>query len=236
MKLTYLLSLIPFLCFIFGYKLLAYLYHVETIKTPCLVGMQLQHAFPLLSAHNLNPRLVAYKESAELPTGTILSQTPEPDITIKPNQAMYLVVSQQPPKITTPNLLQKSDPAIARILKADTIHHKPYILNHTSPTGHCFGQFPAPGTPLEEKKIITYMASETNKSILLPNFKGKSIPQVIEFLKNHSISYTITHHSPQAPGHTCSDTCMVHDQRPLAYSIIPRVEQKSLHLQLQVRS
>lgn len=236
MKLIHYIWLLPFFSFLIGYQFLSYLYRIDTIATPSVVGMSLQNAFPLLSDHNLNPRLLAVKEDPDLPTGTILSQTPLAHTQIKQNQAVYLVLSHQPPKIPAPALINQSERDITQTLKPHGIHNKLYTLKTSSyPSGRCIGQFPPAGTLLDEKKIITYMASDEQKPILLPNFKEKSAIEVTEFLDARSIAYTLTHHKSPAPGHACTETCIIHDQRPLAYSIVSHSEKNPLHVQLQIR-
>lgn len=228
------LWLLPFISFIVGYSFFSYLYLVDTVHAPSIVGMQIEKAFPLLSESNLNIRLIAVKLDPELPDGTILSQTPAAQTPIKSHQAMYVVVSQKPPKISMPVLVNKSAEAIEQELKSAAIRNKTYLHQSNFASGVCIGQFPASGTPLEEKKVITYLSSGMNKPVLLPKFKNKSIFQVTDFLDMHAIKYTVYHQGLRENGHQCTDLCLVNDQRPLAYSIINRQENQPIHVYLQV--
>lgn len=235
MKITQFLWIVPFLSFLLGYFLLAQVYPIETVRVPSLVGMTLEKVFPLLSNQNINIRLLAMKQDPELPDGTIVSQNPTAQTPIKPHQAIYVVVSQKPPKMRTPALINKSLSAVEQLLKPHGIRNKMYELPSSSAlAGHCIGQFPAPNVPLDEKKVITYCAAEKNTLVLLPKFKQKPVTAVTEFLDGHTIKYTLSP-SASSKNHACCEACVVTDQRPLAYSIISVGKQANpvqVHLQV----
>lgn len=235
MKTGSFLWLMPFFCFLSGYFLLSHFYSVDVVRVPSIVGMTLEKAFPVVSGCNLNIRLLAIKQDAELVSGTIISQVPDAASGIRPNQALYVVISEKPPKIAMPFLMHKSEKDIEADLKPYGIRNKRYILPTTTVAGQCIGQFPAPGIPLDEKKVITYIASEKDKRVLLPKFKNQPISVVTEFLDISSMKYVISHCGPFQQGHRCTDRCIVNDQRPLAYSIISLEGSHPLQVYLQVQ-
>ena len=240
MKLIHYLWPLPFISFSFGYLLLAYVCPADTIKTPSIVGITLQQALPILSSQNINIRLLVFKQETELPDGTILSQTPAANTPIKANQAVYLVLSQKPPQTLAPLLINKSADNIEKELKSKSIRHKTHLLQSNHPAKQCIGQYPTPGTPLDEKKIITYVSSGKHRPILLPNFRQKSISVVTEFLDTYSMKYTLSHQWLPQPtlastAHVCTQACIVSDQRPLAYSIIDHSQDRPIQVHLQVR-
>jgi len=224
---------VPFLSFLSGYYLLSQLYHIESIKTPPVVGLTLAQAFEILSDNNLNPRLLAQKEDLDLPEGTVLSQNPAAHDSIKPNQTIYLVTSRKPAKNQTPHLLGKTVETITLELANLGIRNKAYYLASSTPIGVCIGQQPNPGELLDDNKMITYISAGNTKPVVLPNFKNKPVSDVLEFLKGHNIPVTVTHLVPPAYGHDCRGTCVVTDQRPLAGSIIILDAQKPIQVQLQ---
>lgn len=222
---------VPFLSFLLGYQCINLVYGVNEIKTPCLVGTTVEESFTILSNNNLNPRLLAHKQEPDIPHGTILSQTPTPGTKIKANQSVFLVVSQQPPKKVAPNLLQKKTPKNSTQLKKDGIRHYCYQLESSQPKNFCIAQHPQPGEPLPDKTLISYVSTNENTPVLVPDFKNKHIKEIKEFLAHYPVKLTINHAHGYDHPH-CN--CLVTDQRPLAGSITTLDYTKPLLLQLQV--
>jgi hypothetical protein len=227
------LWLLPFVSFFLGYQLLALLYGAESVATPAVIGKNIQDTLTVLTAHNLNTRLLATKEVPELPAGTVLSQSPQPQAKIKPGQTVYIVVSTKQQLLTAPNLINSTLNSITPRLKAAGIRNKLYYMQSNLPQDYCVGQFPNPGQLLKEAKIITYISSGTSKPVLLPNFKGKPVMEVQEFLSHHGITVRTSHVVPQEQGHVCTE-CMVTDQRPLPGSLITLDSQKQPIIHLQI--
>jgi beta-lactam-binding protein with PASTA domain len=236
MKLTSFLWLTPFILFCLGYGILAYRYPARVVEVPSIVGMTLEHALPVLSAGNLNIRILAYKQDAELHEGTIVSQTPAPQACIKFNQAIYVVLSHKPQALAMPALSGKSLGELTSVLNEHDIRGKVYTVSTRSKgAGQCIGHYPHAGTPLESKKAVIYVAHGQQKPVLLPNFKHKSIIKVVDFLDQQSIDYSVSQSGFCRPGHRCTDACLVIDQRPLAYSLVLPGIDSLLHVYLRVR-
>jgi len=226
---------IPFFCFIAGYVLLRHLSHIDQLEAPAIVGTQLQYAVTELSSKNLNLRLIAQKEDSDLPHGTVLSQTPIAGQQVKPHQAIHVVLSKKPDKQTAPNVINKFDTVIQKELEHLGVRNKTYFLPSNKPHNSCIAQFPAPGSPLDENKIITYLSAGSNKSVLFPKLKGRPVPEVVEFLEKHGIKTEVLHSSRTPLGHQCDHTCTITDQRPLTGSIVHLNTQKPLLVQLQAK-
>jgi len=224
---------LPFICFLAGYLLLTKIYPVKDIETPNIVGKTLQHACSILAQHNLNSRLINLKVDPLLAQGTIICQTPQAGQKIKPNQAVFIVASTQPEKNCAPNLILKSVHEIDPELSLKGIRFKSYPLPSNHPTDTCVAQWPEPGVPLENNKMIVYVSQNIIKPILLANLKNKTVPEVLDFLAAHSMTVDIQHDSGVEDTHHCS-SCIVIDQRPLASSIITLDPKKPLRVQLRV--
>ncbi len=230
----HILWLLPFISFLAGYQVVAYLYAVESLETPTVIGKTLPDALSILTTHNLNPRLQATKEVPDLPAGTILSQLPSPQTKIKPNQNIYLVISHKTQLYSAPSLINKHITDVTSLLKAAGIKHKIYYLPSNHPKNNCFSQYPCTGEQLKDTTMIIYVSTGNNKPVLMPTFKGKSVPAVLESIATHPITPSIVHTAEQAAGHVCNEQCIVVDQRPLAGSTIMLEDNKPLHVQLQV--
>jgi beta-lactam-binding protein with PASTA domain len=225
---------LPFICFIIGYLSLTKLYPVKEIETPLVIGKTLQEACMILSSHRLNARLVNITQDALLPEGTIISQTPQSGQKIKPNQAVFIVASTQPQKNVAPHYVQKKLNEIEQEIVAQNIRAKSYPMPSIAIRDTCIAQWPEAGLPLENNKMILYVAQPTNKPILVPYLKNKPVLEVVNFLKTNNVQIELIHNAElNEEQHTCAH-CVVIDQRPLAGSIISHDAQKPLRMQLYV--
>lgn len=225
---------LPFLCFIAGYLFLTKLYPVKEIETPLVIGKTLQEACTILSGHNLNSRLIAIKEDPLLADGTIISQTPLAGQKIKPNQAVFIVASSLPHKNLAPQFVQKPLQEIEAEIISKNIRAKSYIMPSIALHNSCIAQWPEAGLPLENNKMIVYVAQSIKKPILVPYLKGKPVLEVVDFLKTNSIQVDVVHTNHDEQNQHQCDNCTILDQRPLAGSIIAHDAQKPLRIQLQV--
>ncbi len=230
-----LLWIMPFASFLLGYYLFALICKVDTFETPALVGKNLHEVFITLSHHNLNPRLVTIKEDGDLPAGTVIQQTPLAGTKIKSHQSVFLVITKKPNAIITPNYIHRTASAIMQEATQNHLRIKSYYLDAPYPKDMCIAQSPPPGTPLDDRKIIIYLASATPKPVIVPNFKHMPVNDVVEFLNSYGITTTITHNPGCLDTHTCTHECIITDQRPLAGSLVTLQGAKQLHMQLQVR-
>ena len=224
--------LLPFFSFLGGYYLLRTLCSIESISAPDLVGQKIHTALSLLSSHNLNPRVAAYKEDPELPEGTIISQTPGPQQLVKPHQSIFLVVSSHPERQLMPSLIGLDQAEAQKILKKNKIPYKIYPVMSSSISGTCVAQNPLEHEPIMQQHVTIYFAAHTKKPILMPNFKNRNVAEVMAFLKPHQISVDIMHMQQPAAHHHCSN-CVIIDQRPLAGSLMRFYEKKEI-IQLKV--
>jgi beta-lactam-binding protein with PASTA domain len=222
---------LPFISFLGGYILLDIMYRPKKLETPTLIGKPLKEAIALTSVHNINLQLLEEREDSELPEGTIISQNPKTNTTIKPNQTIFCVTSKNP-AVITPNLISENYETILLELKKQGIHSNGYFLDSQYPKGFCFAQSPKAQTSLDTKSITLYISDGSTKPVLFPNLKHKSVSDVTDFLKPYNIIPSIIH-SPHNP-HEPNETCIITDQRPLAGSLIILDPKKPPHVQLQV--
>lgn len=230
-SLWHFLWILPFICFIAGYFLVASLYTIEELSPPNIVGKNVHEALGIISQYNLNARLLTYKDDILLPEGTVLSQTPTAAQKMRPNQTIYLVISTRPALKKAPNLLNTKSEETIQTLIAAGIKPKTYSLPSNYPINTCFAQFPAPGQPIENGKIALYISAGTQKPVLMPNLKGQKITTILEFLTPYNVKPEISHKTGQPDTHECTE-CIVTDQRPLSGTIITLNPEKPLIIQL----
>ncbi len=210
------------------------LVHIPEFTTPSVVGKHIHEAFAILSAHNLNARLLEEKEDPYLPAGTVISQTPQAGQKIKPYQSLFMLLSKKPSLINAPHCLDKTDSDITSLLKKNSIRAKIYRLPSIYPKGLCFAQIPLPQTPIDDAMLTLYISDGNRKPIIWPDFTQLCVTEVTNFLQTHAIEATIIHERPCTSQHTCI-SCIVTDQRPLAGSLIILDPQKPCVVQLQVK-
>ncbi len=227
------LWLLPFLGFIIGYGGISYFHTNKIVKTPALVGKTIEKSVAILSACNLNIRIIDHKSDSDLPEGTIVSQTPAAGKSIKENQTIYVVTAQKPAAITMPNFYNKSASQITAELEKLGLQAKFYALPADNPHDRCIAQYPSPGNELQANTITIYTAGDC-KPMIMPNFKGKLLDEVVEFLSLHGITPTILQaQQSTAPG-MYNHQPVILDQRPVAGSLVTWTADKPLHVQLQV--
>lgn len=235
-KYLYILWLAPFLAFTSGYYLVRSLYHINELQTPSLVGKTVIEAFKTISESKLNLALLAEKEDADLPHGTILSQTPIAGSSVKPHQSIYCVITKQPDPHIVPELTHLPLASIEKILTKKGIKYKVYHQESLHPHHHCFAQYPQAGMPLSPEEPLTlYISNGMNRPLIWPSFAGQPVAEVHELLQGYGITPTIKHQPPLfSRSHQCTN-CRVTDQRPLAGSLVTLHATKPIQVQLSVK-
>lgn len=232
----HLLWFLPFFAFAVGYFALSFIFKSKTINTPALMGKSIDKAITILSDQNLNMRIVGTKPDADLPEGTIISQTPAAGSKIKENQTMYVVIAKKPAAIIAPDLKNKTISCAQKIAQDLGITIKHHSIPSEAPKDHCIAQVPSVGNELENNTMMVYVSSEENKPVIMPSFKNVPVDQVLSFLQLHGITPTIIHSRPEllGPNHQCTQ-CIVIDQRPMAGSLIQINTDKMPSIQLQAQ-
>lgn len=228
-KLAPYLWIIPFLSFLGGYLLLSYYYRAKSIATPNLIGKPLDKALLLLNEYNLLVRVIEKREDSDLAEGIIVNQIPTAGQTIKTNQVMYVTITQKKGKPPIPNFCGTTKEYAQEIAHTYGLNLLLYSLETEAPENICLAQSPMPQTLSGDMPVRLYVAHYTQKPVIMPNFKGKTVDDVVSFLSLHDITPTIL----SASSNTQSDALVV-DQRPLPGSLVTFNQSKPLSVQLQV--
>jgi len=221
----------PFLSFLLGYQIFNYFFTTTKIEVPTLIGKSINEASKTLSDLNLNLRILAEKEDQDLPAAIVIDQTPLRK-KIKPNQSVYLVVSKKPAALKMPDLRNKELNEIKQEVQKLGIQIKTYSIASSTIKNLCIAQFPSPGEIIDKSaKVILYLSSGLKKPVLLPNFSGIALKEVIEFLNLQGVKYNIILYNNQL-NYDPTLNYLVIDQKPLAGSILQLDE--NLNIQLLV--
>lgn len=190
--------------------------------------MHLVEATKLLSTYHLHPEIIQIKEDKDMPTATVLYQKPKAGRLIKKNQTIYLVVSERPASYKTPSCIGLSTEQITMVAQSMGLKPKFYHIPYSYLTDRCFGQWPSAGQPIKNRTFVCYIATQEEKHVVCPNFKGVKLDDVTLSLKNHSIDYQ-TDIIPEQ-----SRIYYVLEQHPKAGSILNLKEPTKLNVQLKI--
>lgn len=219
--------IIPFLCFILGYQITRFFLTIDGIETPGLVGLTVTEAVKILSKNSLNVRILSDKEDAELPDGTIVSQTPATGRRIKSNQSIFLSISKKPENPIAPQFVGKTLKDAENCTRKIVSHNKIYPIESCHPSGTCIAQHPHAGTALEDSKVLLYVSDKKRRSAILPSLVGRPPEEVIAFLDESGIPYEIV---GQQKANLSKQR--ISDQRPLAGSFVEIDNPPTVQLQV----
>ena len=191
------------------------MFETTTCLSPSIVGMHVNDALKITSKHSLNLRLLSQKEDNDIPTGTIISQTPRPGKKMKAHQPLYIVVSKQIRMQTAPVLIGKTYQEIEKMCHKHELSCTHYAIPSIDSSNRCFAQIPRAQMPMTDNVLISYRGTDNKGAVIFPYLKGSKLCDVKQFLEDHGCR--ISCKSPP----TIPDTqLIVTDQRPMAGSLI----------------
>lgn len=191
--------------------------------------MHLVQATKLLSEHRLHPEIIQIKEDKDIPTATIIHQTPPAGRMVKEHQTVYVVITEKPAHHKAPSCVGLSRAQIKQIANAFGLKPKFYEITYPYLTDHCFAQWPTAGQTVKSKSMVCYMAQQETVSSIWPNFKGKKLDEVQAFLESYGI--TMQANIPIESG----TTYYIQDQQPRAGSITYLDELSDIVIYLKLR-
>jgi len=210
---------IPFACFLLGYFLLSIFVHGGSMPVPQLVGIPVQDALVLLSAQNLNARVQAQQENADVNPGTVLRQKPEAGQKIKANQSVYLVVARAPTRMTAPSFIGMTVQDALEEAKKAGIKTKQSLVPYAGAGGFVVSQAPAAGKEMDGSTVTFYVSEGIETAPrLMPNLVGQNAQEVVAELEKQQIACKVER-GPEAEGFAL-DQCVVVTQKPLAGALL----------------
>lgn len=219
MKILQWLWLLPFLCFLFGYYTVSWVFSAETIDVPQLSGKRLQDAVSLLVPYKLNLRILDEVEDPAVPEGTVISQRPAAGRKIKVFQSVGVIVAKKPSPTLAPNFVGALVEDVQSKAESNKLKVKTYFFNSNKyPINWCIAQAPIANEELTDKTMVVYISSGDTQFRIMPNLYGKTLSEVYPFFNLYA---TIINISPQEYSrHTDCSKCRIVSQRPIAGSLI----------------
>ena len=221
------LWMIPFICFASGYYFARTLFFIAQFEAPSVIGKSLDEALTLLSNHHLSVKLLSHRSENTLSPGIILDQIPTAGQMVKARQTVFITVSQAPEWPIIPSFLGQSFTHIEPQARQQNLKIKTHHLESSYPQNSCIGQTPSPGCALTEKHLIIYLAKESPKAVIWPDFRNKPLSEVCTALELQGITVEVSGHSQQADP-------LVLDQRPLPGSTLIFDTKETLKAQLSL--
>ncbi|HED08398.1 MAG TPA: PASTA domain-containing protein [Ignavibacteria bacterium] len=157
---------------------------------PKLVGMTQKEALAELEKINLQPVIAdtIYNEKYDL--GVVILQKPRPGQVVKDGRRIYIFISGGKQTVKVPNLkgksLREAKFMLERLgLKMGDIEDSP----SNNPKDMIFDQQYAEGTPLKrgDSVGVTLTIGTLSSRVILPDFIGKSLSEVVEILADSSL-------------------------------------------------
>lgn len=210
--------ILPFSAFIAGYFLVRAFLQPGYCMVPNVIGKTVQDGVIELSSLQLNARICKQVEDAELPSGTILQQTPAPHNSAHQRQTIYLTISHKPLSMKTPHFMGKTESRIDRESQASSVKIKKYYLPSNYPNGSCIAQIPSPDEPLTTKHIIIYIAKNEPQQYCMPAFQNMHLSNAIDICSLYDLSYEVIR---SARSERLADP-LIKDQRPAQGTFIAK--------------
>ena len=214
MTLKNILWLVPFICFLLGYSMIARIMSVKSLVTPPLIGQRIQDAITLLSTQQLNARILAEKEDSDYQAGTILSQSPQAGQKIKPHQSVFLVVAKKMAYPQAPHVVGLTIKEAQALADKNNIRLKVFFLESNYAQGQCIAQIPVSTHQLPDKTMIAYISAGAPSQRLFPDLKDMPLADIKKFLGDYGIKICAEQEL------TSNFLNLIQEQKPLAGSLI----------------
>jgi hypothetical protein len=211
--------LAPLITFFASYLALYWYIQTPSFTTPSLIGLSVTEGSQILGHHLVGIQVIRTKIDADVPHGTIINQYPTPGQRIKAH-------------LTAPALMGLHKDLVETEMNRLGISATYYELDSPLPAHTIIAQIPQHGQPIENKKMICYVSKPSDKQLIFPDLKKRSVAEVQEFCAYHNYSCDVYHPDQQEASHVCNE-CIVVDQRPLAGSLVDT--RKPLSVQISVQ-
>ncbi len=153
----------------------------EKVKVPYLIGKKLETVKFDLEKRGLSWKITKEAYSEKFPSGTIISQTPAPNIFVKSSRPILLTVSKGQEKVAVPYLIGSSvrSARLALMQRGLELGNIDYDYNDYYPKDTIFNQSISAGTlvPYGSKINITISKGPINQT-LIPSLIGFSFDEV----------------------------------------------------------
>ncbi|WP_405871050.1 Stk1 family PASTA domain-containing Ser/Thr kinase [Streptomyces sp. NBC_00005] len=148
----------------------------DTVAVPNLISQKENDAEKLLTNSDLKVGTVTKKPCEEQSKGTVCSQDPGKDTSVKKGSAVNLVVSTGAPKVGVPSVLGKSLDEAKQILEGDEYKFvvKTKTQESTEDPNTVLDQNPKLGKEVEKGSTVTLTIAKAAETVAVPDVTGQS--------------------------------------------------------------
>lgn len=161
------------------------------IKTPDIVGMQLNDARELLKQNNITLRETERRYDEKLPKDAIISQDPVADMEMKSPGEIKVVISDGQESVNVPDLMGMNyREAQNELQKYGLLIRIIYEPNAEIPQNYVIRQMPAANTSLAKNSEVQVFVSDgaENAKIKMPNLVGMPEAEARRIIRDNRLS------------------------------------------------
>lgn len=169
-----------------GFLTLRILVPSEKIEVPSIVGKDMREAVLVLSEQNLGLRVVGRKFSSEIPQDIIISQLPPPQVKVRRDRTIEVVVSEGSRVVVIPSLIGKKvrEAKVDLSRKGSKINTVSYVYSKAA-QGEIVAQDPPARISSSRKEGLDILVSlgPRNPQFYMPDFRGKKLGEETDLLE-----------------------------------------------------
>ncbi len=159
-----------------GFLTLRILVPSEKIEVPSIVGKDIREAVLVLSEENLGLRVAGRKFSSEIPQDIIISQLPPPQVKVRRNRSIEVVISGGSRVVIIPSLIGKKvrEAKVDLSREGSKINTMSYIYSKAA-EGEIVAQDPPAHFSSSRKEGLDILVSlgPRNAQFYMPDFRGR---------------------------------------------------------------
>ncbi len=161
-----------------GFLTLRILVPSEKIEVPSIVGKDIREAVLVLSEQNLGLRVAGRKFSSEIPQDIIISQLPPPQVKVRKDRTIEVVISEGRQVVVIPSLIGKRvrEAKVDLSRKGSKINTMSYVYSKAA-QGEIVAQDPPARISSSRKEGLDILVSLGPRSpqFYMPDFRGKKL-------------------------------------------------------------
>ena len=169
-----------------GFLTLRMLVPSEKIEVPSIVGKEIREAVFVLSEQNLGLRVVGRKFSSEIPQDIVISQLPPPQVKVRRDRTIEVVISGGSRVVIIPSLIGKRvrEAKVDLSRKGSEINTMSYIYSKAA-QGEIVAQDPPAHISSSRKEGMDILVSlgPRNPQFYMPDLRGKKLGEETDLLE-----------------------------------------------------
>jgi eukaryotic-like serine/threonine-protein kinase len=152
------------------------------VQVPRLVNLTEAQARAAIGEAGLTVNNVEYDNSDTVPTGSVISQQPQPDTYVDPDTGVEITLSSGKPQVPVPNVVGMQLKDAKAALEAAGLKADPEERESDEAKNKVIEANPAPGISVNSGQTVTLYFSDGPE--LVPNVVGKTQAQANQLLRD----------------------------------------------------